>query len=431
VVALARTTDGTRTTRADDLEFTAAHRLERARRVDCTPGRLHPVDARTFPKLGDPVELVAHDPNWARAFDLERDRLVNALGLVESGGVLEWVEHVGSTAIPGIHAKPILDIAAVVHPFPLAESRREALEKLGYEYRGEAVVSGREFFRTDPRTRHLHLFAFNSDAFFQHVTFRDFLRAHRDRAAQYEALKLELADRFRLDREAYTNGKDALVARLNLEARGWQIEQTGFGPVLEAARTLRAYRGEWAISGGWGLDAWAGAPSRTHHDVNVIVWRDELPELERFLLEDGWDAQVVVEAGAHQPWSKITAPLELPVTQIHARKRLGHAHDLVSTRFLDFQISERTGTNWVWRGDSQVTRPLEQSRLTSNRSADGLGVPILAPEIALFFKARTDMRERDELDFGHALARLEPARRDWLRSALVRTLGDHAWLTRL
>jgi GrpB-like predicted nucleotidyltransferase (UPF0157 family) len=389
------------------------------------------MDARSLPTLGDAIELVPHDLNWATDFVLERDRILGALGSLEAGGALEWIEHVGSTAIPGIEAKPVLDIAAVVHPFPLAEDRREALGKLGYEYRGEAGVPGREFFRTNPRTRHLHVFTFDSEAFFEHVFFRDYLRAYPEKALEYEALKLGLATEFRGDREAYTNGKDKLVAQFNREARAWHIETTGFAPVLEVAKIMASYRGEWMISSGWGLDLWLGESSRSHHDVDIVVWRDQQAELKRFLLENGWDAQVVVEGGKYKPWTQVDNHLELPISQVHARKRSGDAHDLRSTQFLDFLISERTSTGWWWRGDQNITAPLENIRLESS-----LGIPILAPEVSLFFKARASMREKDELDFGHALPKLEAVQRDWLKRSLTRKLealelSDHPWLMRL
>jgi GrpB-like predicted nucleotidyltransferase (UPF0157 family) len=389
------------------------------------------MDARESPTLDDAIELVPHDQHWTQEFALERDRIVEALGSFEAGGALEWIEHVGSTAIPGIHAKPVLDIAAVVHPFPLIEDRREALGKLGYEYRGEAGIPGREFFRTNPRTRHLHLFTFDSEAFFGHVFFRDYLRAHQQKALEYEALKLELASQFRTDREAYTNGKDKLVAQLNREARAWHIGTTGFTPVLEVAKIMASYRGEWMISSGWAVAAWLGGSSRVHHDIDIVVWRDEQSELKRFLLENGWDVQVVVEEGKYQPWAEIDAPLKLPISQVHARKRSSDAHDLQSTQFLDFLISERTATDWWWRGDNTITAPLEQVRKTSS-----LGIPILAPEVSLFFKARAVMREKDELDFGQALPKLETTQREWLRRSLIRKLeslqlNDHPWLARL
>ncbi len=388
-------------------------------------------DARESPALEDPIELVAHDQDWVQEFALERNRIVEVLGSFEAGGVLEWIEHVGSTAIPGIHAKPVLDIAAVVHPFPLSEKGRDALAKLGYEYRGEAGIPGREFFRTDPRTRHLHLFTFDSEAFFQHVFFRDYLRAHQEKALEYENLKLELAAKFRTDRESYTNGKDAMVAQLNREARAWHIGTTGFTPVLGVAKIFETYRGEWMISSGWAVDAWLGESSRTHHDIDIVVWRDEQTELKRWLLENGWDAQVVIEEGKYKPWAEIDDRLELPISQVHARKRFSDAHDLRSTQFLDLLISERTAKDWWWRGDKNITAPLENVRLNSS-----LGIPILAPEISLFFKARATRREKDELDFGHALPKLEAAQRGWLKRSLTRKLeslglNDHPWLARL
>jgi hypothetical protein len=190
------------------------------------------------------------------------------------------------------------------------------------------------------------------------------------------------------------------------------------------------------ISSGWAVDAWLGESSRTHHDIDIVVWRDEQSELKRFLLENGWDAQVVVEEGKYKPWLEIDAPLELPISQVHARKRFSEAHDLRSTQFLDFLISERTSTDWWWRGNPEITMPLENIRLNSSLPGLNLRIPILAPEISLFFKARATMREKDELDFGHALPKLEAAGREWLKRSLTRKLevlelNDHPWLARL
>jgi hypothetical protein len=158
------------------------------------------------------------------------------------------VHHIGSTAIPGIHAKPVLDILLEVFPAPLEAPHLEALGQLGYEYRGESGIAGRQFFRTNPRTRHLHAFKLDSSEVHRHLLFRDYLRAHAMEAKRYEALKLELASRFAHDREAYTNGKDALIRELLAAAERWWLEGIAFRPLLEVTRIFEHANFQWCAS---------------------------------------------------------------------------------------------------------------------------------------------------------------------------------------
>jgi GrpB-like predicted nucleotidyltransferase (UPF0157 family) len=129
------------------------------------------------------------------------------------------IKHVGSTAIPGILAKPILDIAVAVACFEGASVCIAPLEALGYLYRGEHGIPRRHYFvlrapQGDARLVHLHMLEIQSANWEDHLLFRDYLRAHPAEAQAYQALKQQLAARFRHDRHAYTKGKTAFVTRI-------------------------------------------------------------------------------------------------------------------------------------------------------------------------------------------------------------------------
>lgn len=160
------------------------------------------------------VTLCPHREEWHRLFDEEKSRILNAIG-----EYVITIEHVGSTAICGIAAKPILDIMAGIPMFKDGDKCISALNKLGYEYKGENGVPGRHFFgKGSPRTHHLHMVAADSVFWKHHLLFRDYLITNRQVAEEYNNLKLDLAARFPQDREAYTNGKESFVMRVLREA---------------------------------------------------------------------------------------------------------------------------------------------------------------------------------------------------------------------
>lgn len=126
------------------------------------------------------------------------------------------IEHVGSTAVPGLGAKPIIDIMLGVSALPEVESRIAQLEWRGYEYvpEYEAQLPERRYFvkpPTRPRSFHLHCVVRGSDFWRSHIEFRDYVREHPETAAAYLELKQDLAARYRTDRVAYTEGKSAFI----------------------------------------------------------------------------------------------------------------------------------------------------------------------------------------------------------------------------
>jgi GrpB-like predicted nucleotidyltransferase (UPF0157 family) len=369
--------------------------------------------------MNDAIKLEAHNPQWAKDFELERARFLAVLGHVTQGGILEQVHHVGSTSVSGLKAKPVIDMLLEVYPLPKPEMGIPALEELGYEYRGEAGIAGRLFFRSNPRTRHVHVVEAGTNEFTRdHLLFRDYLRADSSVRARYENLKLELAQKYPFDREAYLKGKTELIRELLREATVWHLEVTGFQPVLELKQIMQGFQAEWCVPSGWALDAFMGAPSRYHFDLDLLIWREDQLGLRQHLLDQGWELHVPVD-GVYRLWAADEF-LELPLHQVHARK---------NGRFLDVLFADRDQTLWRFRRDPQITHEISSVMLPSS-----LGFKILAPEIVLLFKSRSsggDARSKDNQDFARALGYLPAKAREWLRLALQKTSPEHAWLAEL
>ena len=157
----------------------------------------------------DPIIVVDYDPLWPGQFD-EIAARVRAAFL---GAPLVAVEHVGSTSVVGLAAKPIIDLNVIVPTradLPVAIVR---LATLGYVHEGDKGITGREAFRCPPGTAWHHLYACAEDnaEHKRHIAFRDYLRGHPEAPRQYEALKRDLAVRFRDDRLAYNDGKTDFV----------------------------------------------------------------------------------------------------------------------------------------------------------------------------------------------------------------------------
>jgi len=164
------------------------------------------------------IALVPYDPDWARRFDTERELLEQVLALWLEGGV----EHVGSTAIPGIAAKPIVDMVAGVHDLEKARAAYEPLHTVGYvdePHRPEiAHHFAKPTLELDARRLNLHLTEPSSSLWRERLAFRDAMRADPALAAEYEALKLRLAREHPGDVRTYTDGKREFVHRVLVAA---------------------------------------------------------------------------------------------------------------------------------------------------------------------------------------------------------------------
>ena len=131
------------------------------------------------------------------------------------GDVAIAVEHVGSTAVPGLASKPILDVDVVVSSATEVAQAIRRLGELGYQHVGDQGVTGREAFESphDSCPHHLYLVVRGSEPLRNHIRFRDYLRTHPHTAREYERLKHKLAEQFREDREGYTQGKAEFVGK--------------------------------------------------------------------------------------------------------------------------------------------------------------------------------------------------------------------------
>jgi GrpB-like predicted nucleotidyltransferase (UPF0157 family) len=138
--------------------------------------------------LSERVELVEHDPSWSRLFEEERARLT---GIFDGRAV--GIEHVGSTSVPGLCAKPIVDVLVGLRELELTEDEVANMRRLGYEYLGEYGLPGRLFFRKERRTYNVHVVAHGGEHWERHLTFRDALRADSEERRRYDELKRRLA----------------------------------------------------------------------------------------------------------------------------------------------------------------------------------------------------------------------------------------------
>jgi GrpB-like predicted nucleotidyltransferase (UPF0157 family) len=164
--------------------------------------------------MRDPI-ITPYDPTWPQQFEELAARAVAALSPVPVR-----IEHVGSTSVPGLSAKPVIDLDVVVKPADVPQAM-ERLATIGYVHKGDGGLPGREAFRWPPGEPRHHLYICTPDtpAFRGHILFRDYLRAHATVAREYETLKQALAARYAEDRAAYQEGKaefiDAIMRRID------------------------------------------------------------------------------------------------------------------------------------------------------------------------------------------------------------------------
>lgn len=171
------------------------------------------------------VELVPHNPEWSQLADEETKRILEQLSIPVIG-----IYHIGSTSIPGIKAKPIIDFVMEVEDLDEVIRSVEVLEKLGYISKGEYGIPGRQFFTKDTnneRSHHLHVFQKGHPDIERHLVFRDFLRANPEAAREYEKIKEKLAKRFPKKSGSYTEAKSDFILSMDEVARYW-LEQKGF-----------------------------------------------------------------------------------------------------------------------------------------------------------------------------------------------------------
>ena len=158
--------------------------------------------------MSAPVEIADYDPGWPQAFAALRDRIAPVLGPLAAR-----IEHVGSTAVPGLPAKPVIDLDVVIAAGAELSEVIARLGTLGYRHEGDLGIAGREAFASPAGApaHHLYVCTAGSRELARHLAFRDYLRSYPGQASAYAELKRSLAERFRTDRDAYGRGKAEFV----------------------------------------------------------------------------------------------------------------------------------------------------------------------------------------------------------------------------
>lgn len=219
--------------------------------------------------------------------------------------------------------------------------------------------------------------------------------------------------------EVFTRlGREAADEALWERALAHHAATVGFRPAQFAAQTLSTLRAPWMFAAGVALDLHLGRVARPHDDIDVVIPREAQQDVLQLL--GGWRLDAPSD-GAYHAW---TEPLPPPHHQVHARHP-----DLPAVLMLDLLFTDLSGGVWHYRRDPSMTLPLEQAR---RLGSDGL--PYLAPEAVLLFKASTaggNPRSKDEQDFRRVLPTLDANAQTWLRDALARSHPDHHWIGQL
>jgi len=157
------------------------------------------------------VEVVSYNSNWKEMYKEESEKIKNILNdiIIDS-------HHIGSTAIPGIKAKPVIDILVEVKNIEEVDQYNYKMKELGYEVMGEYGIPKRRFFRKggNKRTHHVHIFQVGNEEIKRHINFKEYLIAHPDKAREYSKLKEKLANKYTYDVENYTQGKSNFIKKI-------------------------------------------------------------------------------------------------------------------------------------------------------------------------------------------------------------------------
>ena len=170
------------------------------------------------------VYLEPHQSVWEKAAEETIRTLKSILGSVAAD-----IQHIGSTSIRTISAKPIIDIAVAVNDYELILSKRDELKKADivfrFDERPEQLLFVMGDFAKDTRSHHIHVVLYGSDEWNNYINFRDYLNSNMEAAKKYETVKLRLAEQYPGDRIAYTDGKQEVIDKLLAEALVWKSKQ--------------------------------------------------------------------------------------------------------------------------------------------------------------------------------------------------------------
>ena len=181
-----------------------------------------------FMKAGDPIWIILYDVTWPEQFHQLAQPLRHALGPVALR-----IYHIGSTAVAGLAAKPVIDIQISVADFEPLDAYRLPLERLGYLFRADNAERTKRYFREAPGQRRVHIHVRRAGSFSEQfaLLFRDYMRTHPDVAFQYAQLKIGLAQQYARveDRHLYTEAKSPFIWKVMAQADEW-AQQMGWMP---------------------------------------------------------------------------------------------------------------------------------------------------------------------------------------------------------
>ncbi|MDB6081603.1 MAG: uncharacterized protein JWO53_875 [Chlamydiia bacterium] len=184
------------------------------------------------------IEIVPYNLEWPKLFAVEAEHIKQALG-----NNCITIHHIGSTLVPGLSAKPIIDMLPVVRDIQVVDQATQAMESLGYDAKGEYGLTFRRYFQKGEslRTHNVHVYEEGSPEIDRHLQFRDWMRSHPEDAERYATLKKELAVQFPQDMERYCNGKDIFIASIDAKDGfdGWRMVQARTDREWAAVRNLR------------------------------------------------------------------------------------------------------------------------------------------------------------------------------------------------
>lgn len=176
--------------------------------------------------MPDPVIIAAYDPRWPELFSELGTALREALGETAMR-----IDHIGSTAVPGLDAKPVIDIQISVASFEPLDAYRVPIESLGFVHRADNPDLTKRYFREVPgkRRTHIHVRRAGSWAEQSVLLFRDYMRTHEEDARRYAEMKRRLADQYGDDRYGYTDAKAPFIWETMARANTWS-QQIGWEP---------------------------------------------------------------------------------------------------------------------------------------------------------------------------------------------------------
>lgn len=165
------------------------------------------------------IVVVPHENHWSGKFQMEAKRLKSAMPETVK------IYHIGSTSVPGLAAKPIIDMIMEVENIERVDGWNERFIELGYIVKGENGISRRRYFihgTEEKRSYHLHVFEKGNPEIVRHLAFRDYMMAHCEEAEAYATLKKELAEKYTYDGALYTEGKNEFVRNVDEKAKEWR-----------------------------------------------------------------------------------------------------------------------------------------------------------------------------------------------------------------